>query len=308
MKVKKILSVLLALSMLCSFACFFAAAGDANVVIGKAYISFVDNGVRTETGVTYPNPLGTIFGQSEVELHAGDTVADVTVRFLEKVKGASASIIYGGTYMESIKNVKADSGDTYASIGQYDGGSMSGWMYRVNNQFLNDGMNEVAVDIGDEIAWMYTCQAGADIGGNYLETSAAITGLSFTAGSLSPAFSTNVKEYTLNLPKNASSVKVEAELKDYYTAVTYTLVHGGKSVDYKYYRDIPVYDGDKIIISTKKTTVLYDESYTPIDTVNDSDSVTVNISIASGSTTDFIRAFFQAIIDFIKRIFSNLTK
>lgn len=309
MKVKRILSVLLALCMLGSFAVCFAVAGDANVVIGKAYISFVDNGVRTEAGVNFPDALGTIFNRSEVELHAGDTIADVTRRFVEDVKGGKANIIptsWGTLYLESIKNVITDSGVTLDSFGEKDAGAVSGWMYRLNNQFSNTAIDKAPVDIGDEIAWMYSCQIGADIGGDFNETSAAITGLTFSAGSLAPAFSTGVKDYTLNLPANVTAIKVEAELKDYFTETTYTLVHGGKSVDYKYYRDIPVSDGDKIVISTKKTTEQYDASYNYLGTVTDSDSVTITIAQAQSTPTNFIRAIIQAIIAFIKGLFANL--
>lgn len=308
MKVKKILSVLLALCMLGSFAVCFAVAGDANVVIGKAYISFVDNGVRTEAGVKYPDAFGTIYARSEVELHAGDTVADVSRRFVEDVKGAKMGYktTQYGTYFASIDNVITDSGVTIDSIGEFDAGSQSGWMYRLNNRFMPTSADATAVDIGDEIAWLYSCQWGSDVGNDFSVTSAAITGLTFSTGSLAPAFSSGVKDYTLTVPASTSAIKVEAELENYSTEVTYTLWHNGKAVDYKYYRDIPVSDGDKIVISTKKTTDQYDASYNWLGSVTDTDSVTVTIAMEKSTPTNFIRAIIQAIIAFIKGLFANL--
>ena len=314
MKVKKILSVLLVISMLCSFAFCFAGAADAKAV-GKALISFVDNGVRTETGVTYPDALGTIYAQSAVDIFAGDTVATVTKRFVEDVKGATANIVdtsWGTKYLASIANVTTDSGKKIASFGEFDAGSWSGWMYKVNNRFSDDSIDMVAVEADDVIAWVFSCQAGPDVGKDFSETSAAITGLTFSAGTLAPAFSADVKEYTLTVAKNVTSIKAVAALKDYATEVTYTLVQGDKSTVYKYNRDIPVADGDKLVISTKKVTDLYDSAtYAYLETVTDTDSVTVKIAVEadkSGGIKDTIIAFIRLILDFFKNITKYFSK
>ena len=308
MKLKKTISVLLVFAVLCGFACCFSAAAEGRV-IGKAYISFEDRGERTEVMVRYPTAIGTIYGQAQVDVCAGDTVEDLTVRFLESVKGARALFTdtRGKRHLAAIQNVITDSGVALDSFGDYDAGMFSGWMFRVNNQFTNDPTNVATVDIGDELCWVYTCQEGADIGGNKMETSAAITGLKFSSGTLSPAFTTAVKDYTLKLEKNVLSVKVEVDLKDYFTEATYTLVHNGRSVSYKYYRDMPVENGDKIIIETKKVTDLYDPlTNVRVDTKTDSDRVTVTIEQEQGKPLDFIHAFFQMIIDFIKGLFTKL--
>ncbi len=312
MKVKKILSVLLAISMLCSFAFCFAGAADAKAAVGKAFISFVDNGVRTESGVTYPNALGTIYAQSAIDIYSGDTVATVTKRFVEDVKGATANIVdtaWGTKYLASIANVTTDSGKKIASFGEFDAGSWSGWMYKVNNRFSDDAIDTIAVESDDVIEWVFSCQAGPDVGKDFSETSAAITGLTFSTGSLAPAFSTGTKDYTLTVSKNVTSLKATAELKDYATEVTYTLVHGDKSTAYKYNREIPVADGDKIVISTKKVTDLYDSSFNYLETVTDTDSVTVTVKVSSdksSSIVDSILAFFRLIIDFFRNIFGKL--
>ena len=48
MKLKKAIAILLVFSMLGTFGCCFSAAAE-KTVIGKAYISFSDNGVRRGT-------------------------------------------------------------------------------------------------------------------------------------------------------------------------------------------------------------------------------------------------------------------
>ena len=68
----------------------------------------------------------------------------------------------------------------------------------------------------------------------------------------------------------------------------------------------PVSDGDKIVISTKKTTDQYDASYNWLGSVTDTDSVTVTIAMEKSTPTNFIRAIIQAIIAFIKGLFANL--
>ncbi len=51
---------------------------------------------------------------------------------------------------------------------EFDVGSQSGWMYKVNGWFPNYGCSRYALQQGDEICWMYTCVGlGEDIGGGY---------------------------------------------------------------------------------------------------------------------------------------------
>ena len=309
MNIKKILSVLLALSMLCSFACCFAAAADANAVIGKAYISVADTVARptpaeTDDPYKYPEPVGTIYARSEVELHQGDTILDVTKRFVEDVKGAKAvsKITPYSTYISAFENVTTASGKKLDSIGEFDAGAESGWMVRLNNQFLSVGADQAAVEADDEIAWMYTCKYGADIGNDWNVTSAEITGLTFSAGSLTPAFSADVNEYTLTLPAGTKTVKAEAALKNYSSKVTYTLTHDGKDTEYKFNRDIPASDGDKLTVKSE----YFDWS----GNVTDTDTVTVSITVEAkkDSRASLIRSFIFAIIEFFKNIFSFFKK
>ena len=48
---------------------------------------------------------------------------------------------------------------------EFDCGSGSGWMYKVNGWFPNYGCSSYHLEDGDSIVWIYTCQLGDDIGG-----------------------------------------------------------------------------------------------------------------------------------------------
>ena len=63
--------------------------------------------------------------------------------------------LYNSAYIEGIANLY-----------EFDCGSQSGWMYKVNGWFPNYGCSKYAVNEGDTIVWCYTCKGlGADVGG-----------------------------------------------------------------------------------------------------------------------------------------------
>lgn len=299
MKFKKTISLLLVFALLSAFACCFSAAGS-EIVIGKAYISFSDNGIRTETGVNFPDPVGTIYGQSEVTLHAGDTVEDVTRAFVETIKLAQVEIGVkdGKNYLKALKNVITESGSEIASFGEGDGGTGSGWMVKLNGRVCRDSIDKIYVDTSNEIEWCFSCQNGADIGSDLANPSAAIIGLSITPGELSPAFSTGVKDYTVSYAANVSSVKVIATAENSAAEISYTLHSDGKVIEYKPNIDIPIKHFDLIVVSSK----CYDELNGQMLT----DTINIRILQDSPKPTNFIRAFFLAIIEYIKNIFAKL--
>lgn len=65
----------------------------------------------------------------------------------------------------------AQTGDTYstayisaiANIYEFDYGELSGWMYRVNNEFPSVGCGEYELKDGDSVEWLYTCNLGDDL-------------------------------------------------------------------------------------------------------------------------------------------------
>jgi len=63
--------------------------------------------------------------------------------------------LYDSYYVEGINNLY-----------EFDCGSESGWMYKVNGWFPNYGSSSYALQEGDAIVWEYTCVGlGADLGG-----------------------------------------------------------------------------------------------------------------------------------------------
>ncbi len=49
---------------------------------------------------------------------------------------------------------------------EFDGGKLSGWMYKVNGWFPNYGCSSYYLRDGDVIEWVYTCDLGKDVGDN----------------------------------------------------------------------------------------------------------------------------------------------
>ena len=62
--------------------------------------------------------------------------------------------IYDSAYIEGIANLY-----------EFDAGNLSGWMYSVNDWFPNYGCSRYQLQNGDTIQWVYTCDLGADVGG-----------------------------------------------------------------------------------------------------------------------------------------------
>jgi hypothetical protein len=102
---------------------------------------------------------GTILATTSVTFYAGESVFDVLQR-LCRDKGihmeASWTPIYNSAYIEGIHNLY-----------EFDCGSLSGWMYRVNGWYPNYGCSRYQLQQGDVVQWRYTCDMGSDIGGAY---------------------------------------------------------------------------------------------------------------------------------------------
>ena len=100
---------------------------------------------------------GTILSTTTVTFYEGESVFDVLQRVC-KEKGihleASWTPIYNSAYIEGIHNLY-----------EFDCGSLSGWMYRVNGWYPNYGCSRYQLQQGDVVEWRYTCDLGNDVGG-----------------------------------------------------------------------------------------------------------------------------------------------
>lgn len=100
---------------------------------------------------------GWLLAPTTVALEDGDTVFDILRRVTREYAihmEFSETPGYGSAYIEGIGNLY-----------EFDCGPLSGWMYAVNGEYPNYGCAGFSVSDGDEIAWRYTCDLGADIGG-----------------------------------------------------------------------------------------------------------------------------------------------
>ena len=100
---------------------------------------------------------GMILSPVAVTFNEGENVFDVLQRTCQS-KGVhlefTSTYVYNSAYIEGIGNLY-----------EFDCGSGSGWMYKVNGWFPNYGCSRYAVQDGDVIEWLYTCNLGRDIGG-----------------------------------------------------------------------------------------------------------------------------------------------
>lgn len=104
-------------------------------------------------------PDGVIFAEKTVTFYEGESVFNVLVREMKRSKihmEFENTPLYNSAYIEGIANLY-----------EFDCGELSGWMYRVNGWFPNYGCSRYRLRDGDKIEWIYTCDLGADIGGNY---------------------------------------------------------------------------------------------------------------------------------------------
>lgn len=109
----------------------------------------------------------------------------------------------------------ADSGyiNEINGLKEYDGGSQSGWTGTLNDWFTDTGFGDYTaangkLEAGDEIRIMYTCSLGADVGNDWSSTDTGLSGIKFSTGTLSPAFSKDTKAYTLLVSKDISQVNI----------------------------------------------------------------------------------------------------
>lgn len=99
---------------------------------------------------------GIILAPTTVTFYEGESVFDVLQRVC-KENGihleSSWTPIYNSAYIEGIHNLY-----------EFDCGSLSGWMYRVDGWYPNYGCSRYQLADGEVVEWRYTCDLGKDIG------------------------------------------------------------------------------------------------------------------------------------------------
>ena len=102
---------------------------------------------------------GIILKETEVVFYEGETVFNLLRREMKKNKihmEFNEVPMYGSAYIEGIANIY-----------EFDCGELSGWMYKVNDWFPNYGCSRYKLKEHDKVEWIYTCDLGRDIGGDY---------------------------------------------------------------------------------------------------------------------------------------------
>lgn len=102
---------------------------------------------------------GVLFARKEVTFYEGESVFNVLQRELKQAgiqMEHSTTPVYNSAYIEGLANLY-----------ELDCGPLSGWMYQVNGWYPNYGSSRYQLQAGDEIQWLYSCDQGRDIGGEY---------------------------------------------------------------------------------------------------------------------------------------------
>lgn len=137
-----------------------------------------------------------------------------------------------------------------------DAGYMSGWMGTINDWFADEGYGAFSVtngtlESGDELCFVYSNAWGADVGSLWDSNDTSLASLSLDKGTLSPEFSSSVKEYTLTLENETGVVVTPTAVNKNYQVRTYKneytpTVDGS---EYKRPSAIDVKDGDTIYVA-----------------------------------------------------------
>lgn len=102
---------------------------------------------------------GVIYAEKTVTFYEGESVFNLLLREMKQNRihmEYESTPVYNSAYIEGIGNLY-----------EFDCGELSGWMYRVNGWFPNYGCSRYQLMAGDRVEWVYTCDLGADVGGNY---------------------------------------------------------------------------------------------------------------------------------------------
>ena len=112
--------------------------------------------LQKEEKESWVPPDGTILKTTTVTVDEGKNVYDVLLNICRNNDiqiDAEYTQMYSGYYIKGMNYLY-----------EFDGGDLSGWMYKVNGDFPNYGCSQYTVKNGDAIVWLYTCDMGTDIG------------------------------------------------------------------------------------------------------------------------------------------------
>ena len=173
-----------------------AVPQKAQVYVEVKNETFTESYVDDDGNTITPPWTGTLVAKW-VNIDEGSTMMTCIVDALEghTVMGAESN------YISSIDG-----------LGEFGGGSGSGWMGTLNDWFTNLGFGEFSVangtlKAGDRISVLYTQTLGSDIGGAVEgNTDTGLKELSATNGTLAPAFDKETTSYLLTMDEGKHTV------------------------------------------------------------------------------------------------------
>lgn len=257
---KKIISLTLVIAMMISVMslCFTVNAVEDNKVriIVRNDVFSVSDGAKWD---------GVLIDEW-VDIDKNTTIMSALVTALDKHSYSQSGAEYN--YITEINGLSAS-----------DGGSMSGWTSTLNDWFTNQGADAYTVENGtledgDEICFMYSMNWGADVGSLWDNNDVFLADITFSNGVLDKGFDSNVNDYILTIPNDIESVVVTpTAYNKNYQVRTYLNIYtpSENGTEYKRSADIPVSDGDKIIVAVG------DEAWPSMNATTDAEIYTFTV-------------------------------
>lgn len=103
---------------------------------------------------------GIIFPETKVIFYDGESAYNILAREMKKNQihiDIVNTPMYNTVYIRGISNLY-----------EHDCGELSGWLYLINGKTPPYGCSQYILNNGDRVEFVYTCDLGADVDGNYL--------------------------------------------------------------------------------------------------------------------------------------------
>lgn len=182
--------------------------------VGRVHV-IVEN--TTYLSDSLPTALKNQFVNGWYDLNPSDSMMTVALKALDGAGYTwnNYTTEYGISYLSSVETTDSVTGDRF-TLGEFVGGSGSGWMGTLNDWFTNEGFSNFTaangkLQSGDEIHIMYTTDLGVDLGGSFTGNDTTLKKLTITGGELSPAFSSSTTEYVLQITDESACAAVSFE-------------------------------------------------------------------------------------------------
>ena len=181
-----------------------AVSQKAQVYVEVKNETFTESYVDDDGNTITPPWTGTLVS-GWVNIDEDSTMMSCVVDILATV--GYEAVGAESNYISSIRKIGEKEG-----LGEFGGGSGSGWMGTLNDWFTNFGFGEFSVangtlKAGDRISVLYTQTRGSDIGGAVEgNTDTSLKALSATNGTLAPAFDKETTSYLLTMEEGKHTV------------------------------------------------------------------------------------------------------